>query len=541
MKTQLNKASKKQRGALMAAALLMMVVMGMFMSAWVSLMSSRAVQVSLMQDAVQRRISVENSRMFAWQCSMDKGFETNNNNLLSNQSGLLGVTYGGVNTFDGWNSLNVFNSTRIPGSMSTVFPYNYNGVRPAISYLTTEQFKRPGSLTGVDDFNSFSFMKSYPPVLAGDLFTYYRKPSGGVYNSAQIDVFNTGNGSAIWVVDGRTVVRDPASFFASTTASPVLLPFQSKSLSIQSHDVYNARGVLGTAIGGLANLVPSNLPSVPSTTGPVSASSTDRFRGFLNVIKNDLNTSNSLWHFMDREKAAGRTNFVTLDVYTKSASTTGPYWMDEYIGGSDLGPYPIYGGSLERVRVLYVNLEHSDLTHLRITNPVNEIVFLGQTTTSSFADAGRLPPIMIAIVQDKLSPPLIDIKLVGNNNRRVVLGVKVEQPSGSGTRGLYLQWMDRAGGSATFSNVDWRMVFINEGEVIKFKLPSTISRSVRWIGGVMTNFTVKRDPNDGITANRLTFVPDASVPITGTLNGPAYASLIPRDAWLESYFLPVPP
>lgn len=540
MQTHLQKKSKSQRGALMAAALLMMVVMGMFMSAWVSLMSSRAVQVSLMQDAVQRRVSVENSRMLAWQCSMDKGFEPNNN-LQSNLSGFLGTIYGGINTFDGWTSLNVFTSTRIPGNMNTVFPYNYNGVRPSTSYLTIEQLKRPGTLTGVDDFNAFSFMKSYPPVLAGDLFTYYRKPEGGVYDSKQIDPFNTANGSALWVVEGRTVVRDPASFFASTTVSPVQLPFQTRTLSIQSHDSYNARGVLGTAIGGVLKLAPSNLPSVPSTSGPVSVKPTDRYKGFLNVIKNDLNTSNSLWHFMDREKTAGRTNYVTLDVYTKSASTAGAYWMDEYFGGTDLGPYPIYGGSQERVRVLYVNLEHSELTHLQITNPVQEIVLLGQKTAASFADAGRLPPIMIAVVQDKLSPPLVDIKLVGNNNRRVVLGVKVEQPSGTGARGLYLQWMDRVGEPASFSNLDWRMVFINEGEVIKFKLPSTITRGVRWIGGIMTNFTIKRDPSDGIAASRLSFVLDSSVPITGTLTGPSYASLVPRDAWLESYFLPVQP
>lgn len=85
------------------------------------------------------------------------------------------------------------------------------------------------------------------------------------------------------------------------------------------------------------------------------------------------------------------------------------------------------------------------------------------------------------------------------------------------------------------------MIYINEGQLTIMKLQPTLSRSVTWIGGMMTNWTVKRHISDGFAATRLTFVSDASVPITGTLSGPAYASLIPRDAWLESYFLPKQP
>jgi hypothetical protein len=538
MQTQLKQTSKKQQGALMAAALLMMVVMGMFMSAWISLMSSRAVQVSLMQDAVQRRISVENSRMLAWQCSMDKGFEPNST-MAGNVSGFLGANFGGINTFDGWNLLNVFSSTRIPGNMNTVFPYNYNGARPSTSYLTTEQLKRPGALTNVDDYNSFSFMKSFPPVLAGDLFSYYRKPEGGVYGSIQIEIVNTTASTAIWAVNGRTVVRDPASFFAKTTPSPLQLPFQTRTLSIQSHDSYNARGVFGTFTGGLLKLIPSNLPSIPSTTGPVSAAPGDRFKGFLNVIYNDLNPSNSLWHFMDREKTAGRTDYVTLDVYSKTAMTTGPYWMDDYTGASPSLPiYPPFDYTNEYMRTLYIQLDHTNLTHLRIKHPVNQIVFLGQKTAAAFEAAGRMAPIMIAIVQDATSPPLINMAFVGDNNRRFVLGVKVVQPI---TRGLYLNWVDWAGEPAATANRSWRMVYLNEGQLTIMKLQPTLTRSVTWIGGMMTNWTVKRHISDGFAATRLTFVSDASVPIAGTLSGPAYASLIPRDAWLESYFLPKQP
>jgi hypothetical protein len=520
----------------MAAALLLMLATGMFLSAWVTLMSTRSAQVSFMDLAVQRRLAVESSRQFAWQCALEKGFEPGSS-LLTNQSGILGANFGGVSTDDGWAALNIFTSTRTPGAMTTVFPYNYTGLRPMSAYLTTEHLNRPSTLAGVDDFKSYLFMKTYPPVLAGDLFTYFRKPSGPAYTSVQIEVVNSGSSTALWVVNGRTVIRDNASFFARTTPSPMQLPFFTRSLYVQSHDTFNARDILGTTTdssGSTVKLLPSNLSAAPTTTGPVSADATDRFKGVLNVVKNDLNTDNSLWHFMDREKAAARSGFAMLDVYSKSASATGPYWMVDYTGNSgDMPPQPPFDYKRDYIRTLYIQLNHPNLPHLRITNPVDQIVFYGQTNESDFVAAGKMSPIVISIVQADTTP-LTNIAFIGDNNRRFVLGVKVNQPI---TRGLYLNW---AGTPRTGSTHDWRMVYINEGQLTMLKLPTSISTNVRWIGGVMTNWTIKRHIGDGVNASRLTFVSDASVP-TGTQIGPTFASLLPRDAWLESYFSPVLP
>jgi len=527
----------------MAAALLLMIVSGMFMSAWISLMSSRGLQVSLMDTAAKRRLAVENSRLFAWQCSLEKAFDPVST-LAANSIGLLGTDRGGLDTASGWTNLNIYESLRTVGNFnSRAFPYNYSSVKPTVSFAERINFKRPDALADVDNFLSYSFLKSYPAVFSGDLFTYYKKPEGGVYGSLQIEVINTLSSVASWVVQGRTVVRDAASFFALTTPSPLQIPFQTRTLLVQSHDPFRARLVVGSAVTTGVKLIPSNLPSIPSTTGPVSGVAADQFKGYLNVIKNDLNTSNSMWHFMDREKAAGRTNFITLDVFAKSATTTGAYWMDYYSGAD--GSIPIYrpygytaAEKPEPTRTLYIQLDHVDLTHLRITNPVDQIVLLGQKTTAAFDAAGRAPPIMIAVVQDASSPPLINVAFVGNNNRRFTLGVKVVQPI---NRGLYFNWMDWADGTAPSVNPDWRMVYINEGQFTMLKLPTSLSRSIRWIGGVMTNWTIKRHIDDGMTASRLTFVSDSSLPITGTITGPLYASLVPRDAWLEPYFYPTQP
>lgn len=524
-----------QRGALMAAALLLMLVSGMFMSAWISLMGSRAVQVSYMEAAVQRRISVENSRQFAWQCALDKGFDPSSN-LLPNQNGFLGGSYGGVSTFDGWSALNIYTSTRTPGAMNTVFPFNYSGLRPMSAYLTTELLKRPAALTGVDDYSAYLFMKSYPPVLGGDLFITYRKPDAA---GSQIDInTTTADHHAYWVVDGRTVIRDPQSHFARTTPSPMQLPFFSRSLYIQSHDSYNARPILGTttnpSTGASMKLLPSNLPALPSTTGPVSGTAADRFKGYLNVVQNTVNTDNSLWHFMNREQAAGRSGFSTIDVFTKSASATGPFWMQEEKDPLYKPPMWPSGYPASGLRVLYVQLDHPNLGHMRIHGVVHQVVFIGQATGVKFDNAGLMSPLMFTLLpMGDGGPSVRDIRFQGDNNRRMVIGAKHWNAAP-----LDLTWVGTPLSGATFN---WRTVFINEFHTVIVNMPANITQKIRWLGGVMTDWTFKRRAAGGDNASRLTFASDASLPVVGTQAGPSFASLIPRDAWLESYFFPTPP
>jgi hypothetical protein len=75
-----------------------------------------------------------------------------------------------------------------------------------------------------------------------------------------------------------------------------------------------------------------------------------------------------------------------------------------------------------------------------------------------------------------------------------------------------------------------------------FNLPSQMTRTVRWIGGVMTNWTIKRRAAGGNNPSRLLFTSDSDPAVPAATNvGPAFASFLPRDAWLETYFLPVAP
>lgn len=592
-----------QRGALMGATLLLLLVGGLFLSAWVSLMSTRSVQVSWLETAVQRRVSLENSRLLAWQSAMEHGFLPAHD-LGSLTSGILGSSSGGILPVKGWNGVDALASMLAPGTMTNVFPYNNTGLRPGPAFLTHATQIRPSALaSGLDNFTSHLFLKSRPPMLSGDLFIVYRKPDSAV---TEIDVHKTtGPHHAYWQVMGRTVIRHPPSLFARNT-SRVDLPFQSRSLYLQQHDPFNNTPVTGVALNG-GTLLPSNLPSTPGTigasapnlisqlTGTVSdtvggvvgqnlpkaggkiisgitggitdviGDVTDTvggvvdittglteqtlaalrstltiesgrvFDGHLNVIRNDLTPSNSLHHIIDREVAAGRAGVDEVDVYIKSEDTSLPWWMEEYTGiGGNRPPHPPPGypsGYPTQFKTLYVRLDHPGLRHLRIRNVIHQIVFVGQSTSGAFETAGSLSPVIVTLLQDE-GQPVGNITFQNENNRRLILGCR--HPHG---QKLDLSW---TGSPVTGSNLRWRLVFINEHQAVWLDLHKSPLINIQWIGGVMTNWFFKRYNSTGPRADRLVFLADDAVP-TLPHSGPPYATLLPRDLWLDHYFLPTPP
>lgn len=524
----------------MAAALMLMVVAGIFLSSWVTLMSTRATQVSYLEDVCKRRVGVESSRLLGWQCVTDQALNPNSM-LAANQNTLFGSGLGGFNTVNGWSNLNIYTSTSTAGSMSTVFPYNHTGLRPGATFLTVKQLARPpsGVAGNIDNYNDWQFLKTMPPVLNGDVFCVYRKPDGVV---TELDIYRNaisgGTGHhANWTVQGRTVVRHPPSFFVSSTPSPLQLPFLTKSLYIQSHAAAEPPSipypVYGTDLNGKA-LAPSNMPAVPSTTGPVSGSGDRRFLGYLNVIKNDDNPDNSLWHFQDREAAAGRTATVTVDVSGVFNSATEAYWIAEQKTPTYTPPgWP--SGYDDKLKVLFIKLDSQYLKNMRIYGVVDQIIFVGQSNAAAFANAAALKPVIITIMPNGAKGRWVrDIRFERENNRRHVLAFQDDNG-----RPVELSWVNNPISGTEFR---WRSVLVNEYQSIMFNMPSSLTQSIRWIGGVMTNWTVKRRAAGGTNPSRLLFTGDSDPAVPAATNvGPAFATFLPRDAWLESYFLPVAP
>ncbi len=524
----------------MAAALMLMIVSGIFISSWVTLMSTRASQVSYLEDVTRRRIGVESSRLLGWQCVTDQAFALNGT-MAAAQDTILGGDIGGFNTVNGWSNLNVYTSSTTAGGMSTVFPFNHTGLRPGASYLTVEQLARPssGAAGNIDDYNAWQFLKTMPPVLAGDVFCIYRKPDG---IGTELDIYrNAGGGgaghNAYWTVEGRTVVRHPPSFFVSSTPSPLQLPFRTKSLYLQSHTAAEPPSipyaVYGTDMNGNP-LMPSNMPVVPSTTGPIGGSGDRRHLGYLKVVRNDDNPDNSLWHFQDREATAGRTATVTIDVAGVFNSSTEAYWIAEQKNPTYTPPgWP--SGYDDKLKVLFIKLDSAYLKNMRIYGVVDQIIFVGQSNAAAFNNAASLKPVIITIMPSGSKGRWVrDIRFERENNRRHVLAFQDDNG-----RPVEFSWVNNPISGTEYR---WRSVLVNEYQSIMFNMPSSLTQSVRWIGGVMTNWTVKRRAAGGINPSRLRFTSDSDPAVPAATNsGPAFATFLPRDAWLESYFLPVAP
>lgn len=164
---------------------------------------------------------------------------------------------------------------------------------------------------------------------------------------------------------------------------------------------------------------------------------------------------------------------------------------------------------------------------------MNSIVLVGQANAGDFNAAALLPPIIIASVADgvgSFSPNVTDLRCVNENNRRIVLGLN--DPNGEDL-GIYWEGTSRAP-----NLINWRMLLVNEYRTIGAYLPSAITKRVVITGGLMTNWTFKRFGNG--SAARFTLRPETDPDPVGAM-GATFTSLLPREAWLENYFLPTPP
>jgi hypothetical protein len=554
--TQSLKRKASQRGALMAAALMMMVVTGIVMSAWVGLMAVRAQQVNFMEDALHRRQSLRNSKVIGRQIILQRAFGTGAaqtavwDSLLAGPGGL---NWGGV-AMGAWNG-NVFTQHADPVTSPTLFPFNPSGIMPDGGFVLTRRLAEGISMgNGQDEMDLFAFMKMANPALRGDLITVYRKPVGQV---DLLDVWfdNTLAGHfANWRVEGRMVLRRPEDLFGSSTPNPLVIPGRCTNLVVPG-DPEN-RSVVGTNLTG-ARVPPSGLAGVPMTGGSVPQGANQLWAGELNVVRNNSHPANSLWHKMDELQDADNGNFVTVDSASYSfGGSTPPLWVQRQVpNGSPRPPQagetvgityptdatPLVTSAGGTWNVLFVQMDAPSLPNIRVTagvgvSRIHQIVFRGQAPLSAaFNQAALLRPLLCLIVKndgDQISP-VQDIRFENQNNRRWVLGVK----GGAIADRLEMNWEGNWVTEGSRRMFNWRGVFVNEAREMFINIKS--AQNVRITGGVMTNWLFKRRRSaPGFPRNEtwdaLTFALDANPEPAGA-SGVKYSSILPKDAWLETY------
>jgi hypothetical protein len=132
-----------------------------------------------------------------------------------------------------------------------------------------------------------------------------------------------------------------------------------------------------------------------------------------------------------------------------------------------------------------------------------------------------------------LISPVQDIRFEHQNNRRWILGAK----GGAITDRLELNWEGNWLLESGRRVYNWRALLVNESREMYVNIRSGMN--ARIYGGVMTNWLFKRRRSaSGFPRNEawdaLTLSLDATPEPAGA-SGPKFSSLMPKDAWLETY------
>ncbi len=590
--------SKPPKGGLLPLAMVMTALGGLFMVGWVSLCSMRAAYAANAPLAAERRLALQNSKAYGRELALERALLASST-LTALQTGSLSTGWGALDTDLGWSGLQAYSMPSTPftapyqvshsstGHYTSSFPFNNNGLRPGDSFVSVQRLARPTSAGpavanlqspggspnyydgGIDRYYHYLILKTICPCLAGDGFVIYRKPASALTEAAfgKPNASKPGGRDAYsLLVNGRVVVRDPASYFDSSTVSrggTRYVGIASKSLYIQKHDPNNR--IIGSDYSGTSasplDLRPLDLPATASTTGPYDVApatftTNHLYRGELNVINNPSHTNNSLYHIQQRELTAGRATLLDITTNNNFGTSADAIWLstvDASTGASPpVKPNDWSSGGYSLYRTLYIRTSRADLPHLRIQNGlVNQIIFIGCTSDADYTTAGTLDPRILLLLPHPTSPPpgvTEDFHFIGESNRRLILGVKDSlalnidsywsQANATVTAALGPTINAHTATTANpdaATSLDWRLIFINEGRHLTLWTTDQYLGSIKaaLCGGFMTNWSIERLATEP-SPLAITITPDWSASYT-------LATLAPRDGWLENYFMLVQP
>ena len=495
-------ASADPRGATMLVALVFIMAGTIVITAWAHLLGARLQQTERLSVAVQRHVSWGNTKAINQQYALTWAMRDNVTRTASTAT-LNG--WGGQDA-DAFSALSAFRSTLRPVNTTTIsFPFNNIVSLPTSDagvYFSRITADSDGSQT--EHLTFYNYLKSYPSTLLGDLLVIHKKPSAASGTYSLTDNLQ---------VDGRVVIWDATASTASIRAQFCL------------NMVKDGTNTVGSRASTPVAILPQNFPCRVTTTAGYGGSAvpTAVTDGTLNLINNTDFTAGSVRHRMEAAGSktwltcsTGSTSTTNINTTSNSGTSTSDTQVklekDPVYDPPTTSPYG-YSKSGD-LNVLYVRLKNSTLKHLRISSGVEQVVLNGQTTAADYTTAGTLPPVIIWLEQADCR----DIRFVGENNRPLILA------TGKGA-GATLFCGFHGNSIIGGSSVRWRIQWINEFRSLYFNPATGLGITVT--GGLRTDWAV--NCTDGSSTVRLTLQRDS--------NPGALETLLPRDGWLEPYFL----
>lgn len=501
-----------ESGAAMLAVIMFIMVGGIALTAVICLMGARLQQSELLGIGVQRHIAWGNTKAINQQYALTWAMRDNVSRSLSTGT-VTGAGYaiptqtswGGVDA-DVITNLAAFRSTVRP-STTTASSYPFNNIQNTPTSDNGVYFTRitaDSDSTQTEHLAFYNYLKTYPTPLLGDLLIVHKKPAtatGAYYLTDNLDV------------DGRVVIWDETAETINLRAESCLNMTKTGTNTVRD--------------SAAATILPQNFGARVTTTAGYGGTGTPTAvtNGSLNLINNTDFTAASLRHTMEATGTAG-TTWLNCTTGTATSSnintnaTSGNSTSDTQVKLESTVTYALpttspYGYTKSgNLNVLIVRLKNSTLKHLRITSGVEQLVLEGQTNSTDYTNAGNLAPVIIWLEQADCR----DIRFVGENNRRLILA------TGKGTGAtLYASFHGNSiiGGSA----LRWRIQWINEFRIPYLNTPTGLGAIIT--GSIRTDWGIY-STDTGSTVR---------VTLQRETNPGALETLLPRDGWLEPYFL----
>jgi hypothetical protein len=440
----MNHSSIHPRFAISGSAILMglmVMALGTFgVTAWISLLSSRAFYIESMELSSNHRIAKINARAvadeFIYRHALAKVTVPAASITLPDGSGIVEMTPADIAP--------LASLIRPPGEVSTGMAngYGYHVELPVSVTINVNHDNDPATAAIASTYNRAYLLKSRAPQLIGDLMVMHKPALAS----------STGNELSGQIrVHGNTVIW--------SSGLPVLADSGIRS---ERYITYTQGGSpVGRKIRNLEGnwMPPTNYPLVTNTAGEVAGS--NAYDGRLDVIdpgpdvpwsmKNKLLTGSHIVLSGDNEFDSGR------------------------------------GARSDGSGNINITLGDSHLTSVMIGDHVKTINLHGQGDALSFADAGSQGAVMILIHQTSTSGrSLSNINFRGSNNRRLLLVLKRDDAI---TGEVRLTFADAD------ENPSWRLMLIAEN--CRMTAGNSPIGTVTLYGGIRTDRDFKWSVSPG--------------------------------------------